>query len=79
MARAHIWINQLYNTFNGIVLLNITDHYPIFTITPINCPLKRIRVKFRDHSGQNFAGLKIEAGHSRHNHVQIYQDVSSNT
>ena len=34
----HIWSNQLYDTFNGIFLLDITDHYPIFTIVPINCP-----------------------------------------
>ena len=54
----HIWLNQLYDTFNGIFLLDITDHYPIFTIAPINCPQKRIRVKFRDNSGQNIAKLK---------------------
>ena len=23
----HIWSNQLYDTFNGIFLLDITDHY----------------------------------------------------
>ena len=45
----HILSNQLYDTFNGIFLLDITDHYPIFTIVPINCPQKRIRLKFRDH------------------------------
>ena len=44
-----IWTNQLYNTFNCIFLLYITDNYPLFTISPINCPQKRIRVKFRDH------------------------------
>ena len=32
----HIWSNQLYDTFNGIFLLHITDHYPIFSIVPIN-------------------------------------------
>ena len=33
----HIWSNQLYDTVNGIFLLDITDHehYPIFTIIPI--------------------------------------------
>ena len=36
----HIWTNQLYDTFNGIFILDITDHYPIFTIAPINCPQK---------------------------------------
>ena len=36
----HIRSNQLYDTFNGIFLLDITDHYPIFTIVPINCPQK---------------------------------------
>ena len=34
----HIWTNQLYDTFNHIFLLNITDHYSIFKIAPINCP-----------------------------------------
>ena len=27
----HIWTNQLYDTFNCVFLLDITDHYPIFT------------------------------------------------
>ena len=75
----HKWINQLYDTFNGIFLLDITDHHPIFTITPINCPQKRIRVKFRDHSGQKLAKLKFEVEQYLHNHVQINQDVSANT
>ena len=34
----HIWSNQLYDTFDGIFLLYVTDHCPIFTIVPINCP-----------------------------------------
>ena len=59
----HIWTNQLNDTFNGIFLLDITDHYLIFTIAPINCPQKRIRVKFRDHSRLNLAKLKIEVEH----------------
>ena len=58
--------------------LDITDHYPIFTIAPINCPQKRIRVKFRDHSGQNLAKLKFKVEHYLNNHVQINQDVSAN-
>ena len=58
----HKWTNQLCDTFNDIFLLNITDHYRIFTIATINCPRKRNRVKFRDHSG-------VE--HFLNNHVQI--------
>ena len=60
-------------------LLDVTDHYQIFTIAPINCPQKRIRVKFRDHSGQNLAKLKFEVEHYLNNRVQINQDVSANT
>ena len=75
----HIWTNQLYDTLNSIFLLDITDHDPIFTIAPINCPQKRIRVKFRDHTGQNLAKLKIEVEHYLNNHVQINHDVSANT
>ena len=45
----HMWSNHLYDTFNGIFLLDITDHYPIFTFVPINCPQKRICVKFSDY------------------------------
>ena len=75
----HIWTNQLYDTFNGIFLLDITDHCPIFTIDPMNCPQKRICVKFRDHSGLNLAKLKIEVEHYLNNHTQINQDVSANT
>ena len=75
----HISTNQLYDAFNGIFLLDITDHYPIVTIAPINCPQKRIRVKFRDHSGQNLTKLKIEVEHYFNNHVRINQDVSAST
>ena len=46
---------------------------------PINCPQKRIHVKFRDHSGHNLAKLKIEVEHYLNNHVQINQNVGSNT
>ena len=53
----------------------MTDHYPIFTIEPINCPLKRIRVKFRDHSGQNLAKLKLKVEHYLNNRVQINKNV----
>ena len=73
----HIWTNQLYDTFNGIFLLDITEHHPIFTIAPINFSQKRICVKFRDHSGQNLAKLKIKVEHYLNNHVQINQDVSA--
>ena len=75
----HIWSNQLYDTFNGIFLLDITDHYPIFTIVPINCHQKRIRVKFRDHSRKNIARLELEAERYVGSHVEITQDVSSLT
>ena len=74
----HIWTNQLYDTFNGISLVDVTDHYSIFTIVPIICPQKRIRVKFR-HSGQNLAELNFEVEQYLNNHVQINQDVSANT
>ena len=74
----HIWSDQLCDTFNGIFLLDITDHYPIFKIVPINCPQKQIRVKFRDHSRQNIARLKFEVERYVNNHVQRTQDVSSN-
>ena len=60
-------------------LLDITDHYPIFTIAPINSPQKQICVKFRYHSGQNLAKLKIEVEHYLNNHDQINQDVSAKT
>ena len=56
----------------------MTDHYQIFSIAPINCPLKLIFVIFRDQSIQNLSKLKIEAEHYINNHVQINQDVSSN-
>ena len=62
-----------------IFLLDITDHYPIFTIASINCPQKRICVKFRDHSRQNSAKLKFEVERYLNNHVQINRDVSANT
>ena len=60
-------------------LLDITDHYQIFTIAQINCPQNRICVKFTDHSKQNLAKLKIEVEHYLNNHFQINQDVCANT
>ena len=71
----HIWSNQLYDTLNYIFLLDITDHYPIFTIVPINCPQKRTRIKLRD---QNIAKLGLEVERYVNNYAQITQDVSSN-
>ena len=65
-------------TFNGFFLLDITNHHPIFTIALINCPQKRIHVKFRNHSRQNLAKVKIEVEHYLNNHVRINQDVSAN-
>ena len=59
--------------------LDITDHYPIFTIAPINCHQKQISVKFRDHSEQNLAKHKFEVEQYLNNHVQINQDVSANS
>ena len=38
-------------------------HYTIFTIVPINCLQKRIRIKFTDDNGQNIARLKLEVKH----------------
>ena len=33
----HIWTNQLYDTFNGIFLVDIIDHYTqYFTIVSLN-------------------------------------------
>ena len=40
-------------------------------MVPINCHLKRSRVKYRDHSGQNIARLKLEVEPYANNHVQI--------
>ena len=57
------------------ILLDITDQYQIFTSVPINGPQKRIRVKFRDHSGQNLARRKLEVEHYLNNHVQINQHM----
>ena len=42
-------------------------------------PLLLFTVKFRYHTGQNIAWLKLQVEHYVNNHVQINQDVSSNT
>ena len=52
-------------------LLDITDHYRIFTIAPINYPQKRFHLKFRDYSGRNLAKPKIEVEQYLNNHFQI--------
>ena len=59
-------------------LLGIFDHYQIFAIVPINCSQKQILVKFRDHSVQNFARLRLEIKFYFNNRCQINEDVSSN-
>ena len=61
-------------------LLDITDHYPIFTIAPINsyCPLKRIPVIFRDHPRQNLTKLNSEVEHYLNNHVRTNSSDTNN-
>ena len=58
-----------------VFFIDVTDHYQIFTIAPINCHQNLIRVKFRDNSGQHLAKLKIKVQHYLNNRVQINQDV----
>ena len=77
----HIWSNELYNTFSGIFLADITHHYTqyVFTIVPLTVldrPQKRIRVRYLDHSWENLAKRKLEVKHYLNNHLQINQDVS---
>ena len=50
----------MYDTFSDVILADITDHYPIFTILQINCSQKRIHIKFWDNSGLNLTRLKLE-------------------
>ena len=55
--------------------MSTTQYLPLYQLFP----QKRIRVKFRDLSGQNTARLKLEVEHNVNNNAQIKQDVSSNT
>lgn len=51
----HVWTNILESHHSGIILLDITDHCPVFTNIARVCPdiPDRIRITFRDHSPPN--------------------------
>ena len=51
----HFWLNLLINSTSGVLLTDITDHYPIFSIIdlPIKTDQQKISIKFRDFSLKN--------------------------
>ena len=59
----HIWHNQCYRTTSGVFEVNLTDHYPVFSILHCDNLPKTSAVKtFRDHSESCISNLKIETG-----------------
>ena len=57
----HIWTNQLYDCWSGILDCTATDHFPVFTKIRVNFQINQfVRKKFRDHSDENIALLETE-------------------
>jgi len=57
----HIWFNQLCDVEAGVFKIDITDHYPVFVVLPIQSKRGNSFVKyFRDHSYVSLANLRDE-------------------
>ena len=55
----HIWHNQFYQTYSGVLEVDITDHFPVFTVMEIGAHHKNLMCKiFRDHSDKSIEKLK---------------------
>jgi len=57
----HIWYNQLHEVQAGVFNTDISDHFPIFAIIPLNCNSENFFIKrFRDHSERSIDYLRNE-------------------
>ena len=76
----HIWTNQLYDCFSGILDCLATDHYPVFTKIKINLQLNQtVRKKFRDHSEVNINKLLDEINNGILNTNTDVNDINLET
>ena len=49
----HIWYNNFNSLISGSFLLDVCDHYPVFTTLNFNVSNDPIKVHFRDHEHLN--------------------------
>ena len=52
----HIWVNQLFSYKSGIVINDLTDHYPTYIQLPFTNRSKcneKVKVTFREASSEN--------------------------
>ena len=61
-------LKSAVRSIHSMVYFLVADHSRIFRIVSVNSRQKRIRVKFRDRSEQNLAGIKFEIEHYVNNH-----------
>ena len=76
----HIWTNQLYDSFSGVLDCIATDHFPIFTKLNLNTQIDSyISKKFRDHSEANIAKLQTEVSSFINELETVTLDVNDKT
>jgi len=57
----HIWYNKVCDVCTGVFKVDISDHYPIFVILPVQSNRHDFFTKtFRDHSNTSIANLRNE-------------------
>ena len=76
----HIWTNELYDSFSGVLDCIATDHYPIFTKIHVNAQINSyVRKKFGDHSEANIAKLQTEVSSFVNELETVPLDVNNKT
>ena len=55
----HIWYNNFNSLISGSFLLDVSDHYPVFTTLNLNVSHDPIKVHFRDRSHEHLNKLIV--------------------
>jgi len=57
----HIWFNQLRETSSGTLMVDITDHYPVYTLfVGRTSDRRQIHKEFRDHGYRALEDLRVK-------------------
>jgi len=57
----HMWYNKLFNVVAGVIRVDVSDHYPVFSVLPLQSRSDDYFIKqFRDHSGSSLIRLRDE-------------------
>jgi len=55
----HVWFNRLYDVEAGVIRVDISDHYPVFAIIPVQSHSNEYFLKrFRDHSNNSLMSVR---------------------